>query len=286
MKVDVVLLTKNSLSRNYNGVFENCLKSIRREIPVNHLIAVDKHSDDGTIQLIKQYYPSALIIESNALRGKAREIGIRHVETPYFMFIDDDVVLSPNWFEKAVEYFKDDRVAGVWGVDIPGNKHILHRVRIMRFIRGLDTPQLMIRNFLLRGGTHDILIKTDVIKDISIPYDLHVYEDAYIKNYIESKGYKVLPVLTPYCIHYRHTSNDDWNLEKAVYTILPEVKYGFMHSHTLFYLLRNFFLGIPKILLIQAVTRDGTAAKQQFQMYRYMLLAYFKVRFGLGVKRQ
>lgn len=57
--------------------------------------------------------------------------------------------------------------------------------------------------FEVRGGIHDTLIRTDLIKDIEIPKNLHVFEDAYIKDWITEKGYCVVACYSPFCIHYR-----------------------------------------------------------------------------------
>jgi hypothetical protein len=57
--------------------------------------------------------------------------------------------------------------------------------------------------FEVRGGTHDTLIRTDLVRDIKIPKELHVYEDAYIKDWIEGKGFRAVPCYVPFCIHYR-----------------------------------------------------------------------------------
>jgi len=277
-------LTKNSQSRNLNNVFEECLLSLKRNVPVSTLIVVDAYSNDNTIESIEKHFKSLIVIKSRALRGKAREIGIKHVKTPYFMFIDDDVILCEKWFEKAFRYFQDDeRVGAVWGADLPGNPHIRSIALTMSKFRRKTLADIAIRNFKIRGGTHDILIKTDIVKDIQIPNDLHIYEDAYIKEYIERKGYKVIATNNPYCIHKRRT--DKWNLQKGTNIAYLELKYGFCHNYTGYYLTRNFILAIPKSLAILIFTKDEIAAKRQFEMYLYMFLGYLKAKFGLNPKR-
>jgi hypothetical protein len=41
------------------------------------------------------------------------------------------------------------------------------------------------------------------VKDIDIPKNLHVFEDAHIKDWITRKGYKVIPTYVPFCLHHR-----------------------------------------------------------------------------------
>jgi hypothetical protein len=63
------------------------------------------------------------------------------------------------------------------------------------------------RVFNIRGGTHDILIRYDAVKNIKIPAELHTLEDAYIKDWITSKEYRVIISYEAYCRHYKAMSN-------------------------------------------------------------------------------
>jgi len=47
MKTDVIICTKNS-----DGLLEECLTSIYKEIPVCHLIVVDGFSTDRTLEIV------------------------------------------------------------------------------------------------------------------------------------------------------------------------------------------------------------------------------------------
>jgi len=279
MKIDIVLLTKNSFSRCEKGVFEECLETVKKEIPIKNLIVVDCFSKDDTLRILKNHFPDKLkLIQSDALRGKAREIGIKNVETEYFMFVDDDVILSPCWFDKAVRFFENDpNVGAVWGVD----RVYRHGKRtggtiLMSKVRNMTPDEIMIRNFKIRGGTHDILIKTEIVKNIVIPADLHIYEDAFIKEYIEHKGYKVIPTSDVWCIHKRPKSK--WNVAKGVQLAFLEQKYGYLHYHTLYYVLRNFVLSFPKALLIYVLSRNIGESVDQFLYYTMMLIGILKTK--------
>ena len=281
--IDVILLTKDSLSRNDPGVFEESLDSIKKEIPINKIIVVDAFSEDGTIEIIRQRFPNLDVIQDWALRGKAREIGIRAVETEFFMFVDDDVILCLGWFDKAIKYFDDERVGAVWGVDRflqDGSK--AGTIQLMSKVRGLTHDEILIRNFKIRGGTHDILIKTEAIKGIFIPEDLHVYEDAWIKEFIERRDWKVLPVSDPWCIH--KTPKSKWTWEKGFLLASLEEKYGYLNKNKLYYALRNFILGVPKAILIYAVSRNWEESVKQVEYYTVMLAGCLRAKLS-GIKR-
>jgi len=76
-KVDVIICTWNS----NKPWFKRCLYSIKHEIPLCHLIVIDRFSSDETQNVIKKIFPPAIIIESNLNLGKARAEAIKYVDT-------------------------------------------------------------------------------------------------------------------------------------------------------------------------------------------------------------
>ena len=84
--------------------------------------------------------------------------------------------------------------------------------------------RVTLKIFEKRGGTHDMLIRRKTVEDIKIPYQLHTYEDGYIKDWIDKKGYKVLGVYEPYCIHFR--PDEVWTTRKHVEFMVSDLKYA------------------------------------------------------------
>ena len=211
--VDVVLLTKNS-----ERVLEKCLASVYENVPVNQLLVVDGYSTDKTLQILDRFndkYQNVKVTFDRGTRGTAREKGIRQVTTDWFMFVDSDVVVCQNWYKKALKHL--DKTAGaVWGIEVWST------------IQNLATLKMFLRVtrkiFDLRGGTHDTLIRTDLVKDIRIPRNLHVFEDSYIMDWISSKGYRVVACYNPYCIHYR--PEDVWTLKGSLNIIADAIRFG------------------------------------------------------------
>ncbi len=193
--VDVVLLTKNS-----ERMLTECLDSLYGNVPVNRLIAVDGYSTDGTLKILEAFnakYHNVTVVLDRGTRASARQKGIENVETGWFMFIDSDVVLCKGWFKKASKYI-DSNVGAVWGTEIWSTIKSPAMLRLFLVI----TRKI----FEVRGGTHDTLIRTETVKDIHIPTELHVFEDAYIKDWVTSKGFRVVACYDPFCIHYRPDS--------------------------------------------------------------------------------
>jgi glycosyltransferase involved in cell wall biosynthesis len=222
--IDVVMLTKNS-----EHLLDKCLDSIYQNVPVNRLIVVDGYSTDRTLKIVdavNQRHGNVTVLSVNGSRAKAREKGIAQVTTDWFMFADSDVILSKNWYWEAQKNIKDD-VGAVWGLNIDVIPNLNDkRVQKLQAIVASEC-------FSLRGGTHDTLLRRDLVADIKIPEELHTYEDAYIMNWIKDKGYKAIVGDGIYCLHYKPPAN--WSLQNAVGGAILELKCGLIYSRNFSY---------------------------------------------------
>jgi glycosyltransferase involved in cell wall biosynthesis len=224
--IDVVVLTKNS-----EHLLDKCLASIYANVPVKNLIVVDGFSTDGTLKIvnkINEEHGNITVLNENGSRAKAREKGLRQVRTEWFMFVDSDVILSRDWFRKAEKGIKTD-VGAIWGMNID----VIPNVKDKRFLK---LQSLIARQcFNLRGGMHDTLIRREAVEGIRIPEQLHVYEDAYIMNWIKEKGYKAVIGDDIYCLHFKPPG--DWNLKNGISQAIFEVRCGLVYSHLYEYML-------------------------------------------------
>jgi glycosyltransferase involved in cell wall biosynthesis len=218
--IDVVVLTKNS-----EHLLDKCLASVYENVPVKNLIIVDGFSTDRTLKIIndvREAHGNVEVLKVNGSRARAREKGIRHVSTDWFMFVDSDVVLSRDWLRKAEKNVKSD-VGAVWGVNID----IIPNVKDKRVLK---LQNIIARQcFGLRGGMHDTLIRREAVAGIRIPEELHAYEDAYIINWIKAKGYKTVIGDEVYCLHFKPPAN--WSLQNGVSQAIVEFKCGIVYSH-------------------------------------------------------
>jgi glycosyltransferase involved in cell wall biosynthesis len=239
MDVDVVIITKNS-----QRMLRDCIKSIYRNVPVNHLIIIDGHSTDKTLEIVRQFqkkHQNILVFQDRGNRATARQKGISKVETEWFVFVDSDAVLCKDWFKKA-EKLLNQNVGGLWGVEVWST--IQNSTVLKLFL--LITRKI----FNLRGGTHDTLVRTDLVKDIEIPKKLHVFEDAFVRDWIIKKGYKIIACYDPFCLHFRPESV--WTLRGSLGIIADAIKmgrvsllvrltlpYGFYTAYSIYQLVRK-----------------------------------------------
>lgn len=213
MKVDVVVLTKDS-----EKTLVQCLDSVYRNIPVNRLIVVDGYSTDQTLEIVKKFdkrFHNVVLLREKGTRGRARQRAIKAVTTEWFMFVDSDVVLCHNWFEKAKKLMKDN-VGAIWGVEIWS---VLKNMTVLKLFK-----RVTVKIFGMRGGTHDLLVRHTAVKGIHIPSNLHVYEDAYIKSWIDGKDLEVISTYEPYCIHHRPAIV--WTIKESISLVANELKFA------------------------------------------------------------
>jgi glycosyltransferase involved in cell wall biosynthesis len=213
MRVDVVIITKNS-----ERMLNECLKAVYENVPLNRLIVVDGCSTDRTLEIVSEFqekHGNVLVMQDRVTRATARQKGIDKVETDWFMFVDSDAVLCKDWFKKAEKHLGQN-VGAVWGIEVWSTIQNPAILKVFLWI----TRKI----FDLRGGTHDTLIRTDLVRDIKIPKVLHVFEDAYIKDWIAQKGYKLIACYDPYCVHYRPASV--WTIRGSLNIIADAIRAG------------------------------------------------------------
>jgi len=267
MKLDVVTLTKNS-----GQTLEGCLDSIYENVPINRIIVVDGFSRDRTLKILQDYdekYRNVVTIFDGGTRATGRQKGIELVETEWFMFVDSDVILCEDWFKRAKGSISP-RVGAIWGMNFDVTKKIKSRAELQRLQHEILFSDFQFEQFKHRGGCHDILIRAEALEGIKIPSDLNVYEDAYIKRYIEKRGWRVLATKNPFCIHNRSASHH--TIHEITERISLEAKYGPFIHHKSSYSLRNMLWAPVKASMIRMTSGNTEAAKEHLQMYYYMFI--------------
>lgn len=211
--IDVAILTMNS-----ERMLRACINSVYGSLPVHNLIIIDGYSTDTTADIVKEFqrkYGNVTFVQERGTRGSARQKAIQMVKSDWFIFVDSDVILSKNWFAKAKKLVNDD-VGAIWGIEIWS---VLKGSKVLKLFE-----RVTLKIFEKRGGTHDLLVRRKTVEDIKIPYNLHTYEDGYIKDWINKKGYKVLGVYEPYCIHFRPKTV--WGIKKQIEFMVSDLKYA------------------------------------------------------------
>ncbi|MGC8558684.1 MAG: glycosyltransferase family 2 protein [Nitrososphaeria archaeon] len=105
--LSVVVLTKNS-ARTLNYTLESLLKST---IMPDELIIVDGGSTDSTLSIVKSYMDKLdvrIVYDKGRGYGYARDLGWRSSRGKYVVMVDSDVVVNPEFFQRAIEILEKD----------------------------------------------------------------------------------------------------------------------------------------------------------------------------------
>lgn len=175
-KIDVVMPTLNSENVIGKSLYSLSEGEKFSNISIEGLIVIDSLSSDSTIDIVNEYANEygwePLVIQRETTLPEAREIAIQKVQTPWFLFLDDDVRISEEYLHLLAECVAP-RIGAVQGRKRSSN----------------GKPWEWTQRRIYRGGTHATLIRTEAVRNLRIPEDILVLEDEYIRRYIEGKGY-------------------------------------------------------------------------------------------------
>lgn len=106
--VSVIVTTKNE-EKNIN----NCLRSIKDQTFKNiELIVVDNYSKDKTAEIAKRYANAVYLKGSE--RSSQRNYGADVSNGEYLLFLDADMILSPNVIDECVRKCKTEKVDALY----------------------------------------------------------------------------------------------------------------------------------------------------------------------------
>jgi len=242
MSVVLSMITKDS--HRLGNIFTRVLESTL-QVPYDSIILVDDSGTGDTRKIVRGFanaHNKELIIAGSrdiknlrpnyyferptraVARQVAIEIFLQNFGGEWLMFVDDDAVLNPGWWgwvdRNAVLF--DGKVGEVWGINwdaTPDRERVLETV-------GVDYTEYLIRKFNDRGGTHDTLYRRKAIDGVVIPWELHVYEDAWLHHWVVCHGWE--SVINPVGVTHYSPFRTDLKTQKRQLELAIHVafKYG------------------------------------------------------------
>jgi len=82
--------------------------------PEAEIIIADNASEDDSVSFIRKRYPQLRIIENTGNEGFARgyNIALQQVEADYFVLLNSDIEVTPDWIRPVIDVMKSDPTIG------------------------------------------------------------------------------------------------------------------------------------------------------------------------------
>lgn len=209
MCLSIILPVRNNLE-----ITKVCIDNLVRYTSEFELIIVNENSDEDTTRYLKSL-PNISYIENKISVGwcKAINQGLEQATGDYILFCNNDIVVTPNWFEKMIAHFDRDKSLGILGPitnKVDGYQHIDFNKQ------GIDFQYTDVVTFFFA------LIKREVITKIGgldERFGLGGQDDADMCIRARRAGYKVGIARNIFIYHYgsatfRNEFNNDINESK------------------------------------------------------------------------
>jgi N-acetylglucosaminyl-diphospho-decaprenol L-rhamnosyltransferase len=156
--VSVVVVTYNSLPW-----IERCLESVRG----HETIVVDNGSGDGTVKLVRERFPEALVLEQeNVGMGGGNNAGMRLASGRYFLLLNADAWVVGDAVERLAAFADSQPDAAVVGPKLLDPDGSLQRsARAFPTLWRLTTEYLFLRKLAPRSRTLNSFYEGDFAHD-------------------------------------------------------------------------------------------------------------------------
>ena len=115
MKLSVVIV-----SYNVRSYLEECLKSVQKALEgiEGEVFVVDNHSDDDSVEIVRQEYPWVKLMANveNFGFSKANNQAIRQAQGEYVLLLNPDTVVRQDSFRAVLAFMDEHPKAGSAGV--------------------------------------------------------------------------------------------------------------------------------------------------------------------------
>lgn len=190
-------------------ITSQCIDSLLNLFYPNYkIILADDYSNDGSVQYIKDKYPTITVVENKKNLGtaKTRNNGIKLSKAEYIVTMDNDATLTPDWLTKMVDLMESDKRIGqangkVLFLDDPSKiaeagVSMLFRGKCYEI--GFNEPASIEKynktREVLIVSTASMIIRRKVLEKIGGICDTYYYgyEDTDLSLRVNLAGYKVI----------------------------------------------------------------------------------------------
>lgn len=155
---------------------------------------MDDHSRDRTVEIAKNFNWNVYKNPATGIPSGANE-GLRHVETEFFISIEQDVLLARDWWTKIPKHMQDAKVAVAQGIRLPTHPTLRKLAEYSEYDKAI-APGLLFRQrrkgqLSIANSIDNNIYRTDIIKRLGgFPITCPLFTDGYLFDIVESNGFK------------------------------------------------------------------------------------------------
>jgi len=210
--------------RTYNECkyLEKVLKILRYQSLDNEVIVIDSNSPDDTKTISKKY--DAKVIQCIPFNyGKAINVGIKESSYGHICILSAHChPINDSFLEILYSNFHDERVAGVYGKNIPGDTNNIIDKRDMLLMHNNEKREETTGSSFNNAAS---MIKKSIWNNFPFQ-QVRVFEDKIWANQVQRSGYKIIYEPKAIVIHYhKDTIEDTLKKYKYEYEVLKELEY-------------------------------------------------------------
>lgn len=221
------------------------------------IIVVDNASDDGSVEAIKEKFPTVKLVENknNIGFGSANNQGLKIAQGKYILFINPDCIVSEDTFDKMISFFEGNVNCGLAGCKILNSDGSLQLACRRSFpgpwtsftkVTGLSNlfpnSRIFARynlNYLDENRTYEVdgvsgsfmMIKRETYEKVGgFDEQFFMYgEDLDLCYRVQKAGFKVFYVPDTQIIHYKGESTKRSNLDET--KLFYDAMHKFVKKH-------------------------------------------------------
>ena len=197
MKLSIITLTFNQIEYT-----KKYIKSLYEYTSDFELILVDNGSTDGTVEYIKSlpYDNIKTIFNAENLGfSKGNNQGIEIAEGEYIGFLNNDILLSPNWFEECEKVFQQENAAFVSPRHINPHYDLAKEDNYIKYFE---------KNFKYKTNNQksfDECVFSCVITKQSVVDTIGLFDEDYKQAFFEDNDYKYRAIEAKYDVFVCNT---------------------------------------------------------------------------------
>lgn len=112
MDLSIIILNYKS-----KGLLKQCIRGILdARLPMAHeVIAIDNHSNDGSVEMVRQEFPDVTMISSptNVGYSAGNNLGLKRATGKYLLIVNPDVAVFAQAVQQLIDYLKEHPRVGL-----------------------------------------------------------------------------------------------------------------------------------------------------------------------------